>query len=224
MSFDSGSQKSEDVTALLAAGFDHRQHGLDEADDATPELVAFWKYLKREFHLPHADTILEFLREVEPDFPDMMNDPANFGMAKSFFTMGRPKAPESTRCGLQPWFHAHFGQFSLPNGLGSQAVDPRAAADQRDQDDRRRAAHRFHLRGSRDKARPASSVAAGREISAHCHDTASICNPARLISPGTMMERDPKSPQKATSSRTVAGSLGRHRATRPRSPAASLRR
>ena len=59
-----------------------------QADDAIPELLAFWKYLKREFQLPQADAVLEFLREVEPDFPGMMNDPENFGMAKSFFTMG----------------------------------------------------------------------------------------------------------------------------------------
>jgi len=61
----------------------------DEADHAIPELVAFWKYLKREFHLPQADAILESLRQVEPDFPGMMNDPSNFGMAKSFFMMGQ---------------------------------------------------------------------------------------------------------------------------------------
>ena len=61
----------------------------DQADDAIPELLAFWKYLKREFHLPQSDAVLEFLREVEPDFPGMMNDPSNFGMAKSFFAMGR---------------------------------------------------------------------------------------------------------------------------------------
>jgi len=30
--------------------------------------MAFWQYLKREFHLPQADAVLEFLREAEPDF------------------------------------------------------------------------------------------------------------------------------------------------------------
>ena len=60
-----------------------------QADDVIPELLAFWKYLDREFHLPQANAVLEFLRDVEPDFPGIMNDPANFGMAKSFFTAGR---------------------------------------------------------------------------------------------------------------------------------------
>jgi hypothetical protein len=31
MSFDSGGEEREDVAALLAAGFDHRQHRFDEA-------------------------------------------------------------------------------------------------------------------------------------------------------------------------------------------------
>ena len=66
----------------------------EQANDVIPELLAFWNYLKREFHLPQADAILEFLREVEPDFPGMMNDPANFGMAKSFLRWARP--PGST--------------------------------------------------------------------------------------------------------------------------------
>ncbi len=61
----------------------------EQADDAIPELVAFWKYLGREFRLPHADAVLEFLRDVQPDFPGMMNDPSNFGMAKSIFAMGQ---------------------------------------------------------------------------------------------------------------------------------------
>ena len=61
----------------------------EDADDTIPELTAFWQYLKREYQLPQADAVLKFLRDVEPDFPGMMNNPSNFGMAKSFFAMGR---------------------------------------------------------------------------------------------------------------------------------------
>lgn len=61
----------------------------DEADDAIPELIAFWEYLKREFQLPNAGAILRYLREVEPEFKRMMNDPTSFGMAKSFFMQGQ---------------------------------------------------------------------------------------------------------------------------------------
>lgn len=61
----------------------------DDADDAIPELVAFWEYLKREYKLPNANSVLKFLREIEPDFKSIMNDPSRFGMAKSFFMMGQ---------------------------------------------------------------------------------------------------------------------------------------
>ncbi len=80
----------------------------EEADDAIPELTAFWKYLQREFHLPHADAILDFLREVQPDFPAMMNDPANFGMAKSFFTIGQAAGFDmTTQAGLNAFMLAY---------------------------------------------------------------------------------------------------------------------
>jgi hypothetical protein len=79
----------------------------EQADDAIPELVAFWRYLKREFHLPQADAVLGFLREAEPDFPGMMNDPSNFGMAKSFFTMGQAAGFDmTTREGLDAFMVA----------------------------------------------------------------------------------------------------------------------
>jgi len=86
----------------------------DQADDAIPELVAFWKYLHREFLLPQADAILEFLHDVAPDFPGMMNDPANFGMAKSFFAMGHAAGFDmTTREGLNAFMLAYnAGQFA----------------------------------------------------------------------------------------------------------------
>ena len=61
----------------------------DNADDAIPELLAFWEFLKREYKLPQADEIMEYLREIAPEFKGMMNDPSRFGMAKSFFMMGQ---------------------------------------------------------------------------------------------------------------------------------------
>lgn len=61
----------------------------EDADEAIPELVAFWEYLKREFRLPQAKAVLKLLGEVAPRFKQRMNDPANFGMAKSFFMMGQ---------------------------------------------------------------------------------------------------------------------------------------
>lgn len=61
----------------------------DDADDTIPELIAFWQYLKQEYELPNADSILRFLCKVAPDFTGIMNDPSRLGMAKSFFALGR---------------------------------------------------------------------------------------------------------------------------------------
>lgn len=61
----------------------------DDADHTIPELIAFWEYLKREYNLRNADPILKFLRQVQPKFKAIMNNPANFGMAKSFFMQGQ---------------------------------------------------------------------------------------------------------------------------------------
>jgi len=61
----------------------------DGADAAIPELTLFWEYLGREYLLPQADSVLRFLERIEPQFKGLMNDPARFGMAKSFFMMGQ---------------------------------------------------------------------------------------------------------------------------------------
>jgi hypothetical protein len=62
----------------------------EDADDALPELVAFWEYLKREYKLPAAEAMLRHLRNVKPaEFKSWMTDPSKFGMAKSFLMMGQ---------------------------------------------------------------------------------------------------------------------------------------
>jgi len=59
-----------------------------EATSIVPELLAFWQFLHREYQLPRAAEILDYLRELEPGFPAMMNDPSRFGMAKAIFMGG----------------------------------------------------------------------------------------------------------------------------------------
>jgi len=61
----------------------------EEADDTIPELIAFWKFLQREFKLPTAGLILNYLTKIEPGYRKIMNDSSRFGMAKSFVMMGR---------------------------------------------------------------------------------------------------------------------------------------
>jgi hypothetical protein len=108
----------------------------EQADDVIPELTAFWTYLKREFELLSADAVLEFLREVEPDFPGMMNDPSNFGMAKSLFTMGRDTGYDmTTQAGINAFMQAYNsglaarGTLPKPSGPTFSFVDPPSRVD-----------------------------------------------------------------------------------------------
>jgi hypothetical protein len=61
----------------------------EDADAAIAELILFWEYLRREYKLPKSESVLNFLQKIEPAFKGLMNDPARFGMAKSFFMMGK---------------------------------------------------------------------------------------------------------------------------------------
>jgi len=60
----------------------------EETADVIVELLAFWKYMNREYQLPHAISILRFLLEIDPEFHGIMNDSSRFGMGKSFVSMG----------------------------------------------------------------------------------------------------------------------------------------
>jgi hypothetical protein len=93
-------------------------HSPEQAHDVVPALMAFWKYLKREFHLRQADAVLEFLRDVESDLPGMMNDPSNFGMAKSFVTMGQAAGYDmTTQEGMNAFMVAFNTRQLVPQSL-----------------------------------------------------------------------------------------------------------
>lgn len=59
-----------------------------EAEDAIPELVAFWTFLKEDYKLRSAGAIAKYLQSIEDKFVGWMFDPARGGMAKSFITQG----------------------------------------------------------------------------------------------------------------------------------------
>lgn len=61
----------------------------EDADDAIPELLAFWQFLGSKYKLSNTDIIIDYLTEIEPEFNAIMNDSSKFGMAKSFMTMGQ---------------------------------------------------------------------------------------------------------------------------------------
>ncbi len=59
-----------------------------EAEDAIPELVAFWRFLQREYNLRSATAIVKYLESLAPQFSSLMSDPSRGGIAKAFMMMG----------------------------------------------------------------------------------------------------------------------------------------
>ncbi|MEZ4868715.1 MAG: hypothetical protein R3C14_45725 [Caldilineaceae bacterium] len=77
----------------------------EAADDAMPELIAFWQYLKREYNLGNADKVIRYLMSVSNErFRKLMFDPSRAGMAKSFFMAGQQAGYDMTD-------EAESGQF-----------------------------------------------------------------------------------------------------------------
>jgi hypothetical protein len=61
----------------------------EAAGEIVEELRAFWRFVEREYRLPQASEFLEELdEEAERTLYRELADPANYGMAKSFFMMG----------------------------------------------------------------------------------------------------------------------------------------
>lgn len=60
----------------------------EEAEDAVPELIAFWSYLEREYQLSQAGAIINYLRGIAGQFGGWMMDPQRAGMAKGFMMGG----------------------------------------------------------------------------------------------------------------------------------------
>lgn len=59
-----------------------------DAEDAIPELVAFWTFLEREYQFKQAKSIIKYLLSIKDKFPNWMMDPARGGLAKSFLMGG----------------------------------------------------------------------------------------------------------------------------------------
>jgi hypothetical protein len=79
-----------------------------EANDAIPELVAFWEFLKREYTLRSAGAIAKYLKSIESQFPQMMSDPGRGGFAKQFFMAGQAAGFDlTTEEGVQAYQEEH---------------------------------------------------------------------------------------------------------------------
>ena len=72
--------------------------------------------MKREYGLRQADAILHLLDRLAPDFSRQMNDPSNFGMAKSFFMMGQQAGFDMTSQEGLDAFMAEYNAHILSEG------------------------------------------------------------------------------------------------------------
>lgn len=82
-----------------------------DAEDAIPELVAFWRFLQRQYNHSSASAIVKYLESIAPQFPSMMVDPTRGGIAKAFVMMG------------------HQAGFDMTTQEGIQAFQQRYNAD-----------------------------------------------------------------------------------------------
>jgi len=106
-----------------------------DAENAVRELRAFFKFLQREFQLKNAAACLKVLDDKAGARLDKeMNDPANFGIAKSLFMMGTARGFDmSTEEGINEWMLTYNQELAegkgmpvpLPGETGPRAVKAR---------------------------------------------------------------------------------------------------
>jgi hypothetical protein len=87
----------------------------EDAPEIIREIRAFWAFLDRHFHVKNAKACLELLGEAaETRLARAMSNPANFGMAKSFFMAGRARGFDVTsEEGLLSWAQIHRAELAL---------------------------------------------------------------------------------------------------------------
>jgi hypothetical protein len=105
-------------------------------------LRAFWRYMKREYQLSQATSIVGFLKKLEPKFHGIMNDSARFGMGKSFVSMGTQMGFDMTDETDMQRFMLHYNEqiantASEPPGIQS-ILPPRQPSQTRNQRKRMR--------------------------------------------------------------------------------------
>ena len=94
----------------------------EEAEEAIPELIAFWKFLSREFALDAAQSALRCLGEMQPSFGAIMNDSTRFGMAKSLVMQGRAEGFDMTEPNQMNAFIAAYNERVAAEQGGSPAA------------------------------------------------------------------------------------------------------
>ncbi len=98
-------------------------------DDAIPELVAFWTFLREDYKLRSAGAIVKYLQSIQDKFRHWMFDPARGGMAKSFLMEGTNAGYDMTSPeGIEAFKNIHNQQLqaNLPaTNTGPMTTPPK---------------------------------------------------------------------------------------------------
>lgn len=82
----------------------------EEANNAIPELIAFWTFIKDEYRLRSAGAIAKYLQSINGKFKAWVNDPARGGIAKNFMMAGMNSGIDmSSEAGIKE-FQAIYNQ------------------------------------------------------------------------------------------------------------------
>jgi hypothetical protein len=90
-----------------------------EVPEAIRELQLFWTFLQREFHLENAASCLKLLssKGTIPLIQELMENPANFGLAKSLITMGMQRGFDmTTQEGINEWIETYNAEIKAGTG------------------------------------------------------------------------------------------------------------
>ncbi len=136
----------------------------NEAPAVIRELQAFWQFLQREFHLENAAACLKVLNDrAARRLKEEMNNPANFGMAKSLMMMGLERGFDmTTEEGINEWVNTYNSELAtggprvpipgfLPSFSNAAPVPPAGGSSRASNQARRRASRDSKKRNRRRK-------------------------------------------------------------------------
>ena len=90
----------------------------DEAPDIIREFQAFWRFMQREFHLANATACLDVLNEkAAQELKELMSNPANFGVSKSFIMMGMQRGFDmQSQESIDEWMRIYNAELAAGTG------------------------------------------------------------------------------------------------------------
>ncbi len=101
-----------------------------DADDAIPELVAFWTFLHQRFKFRSAKAITQYLESIQDQFHHWMFDPAQGSFTKTFMMQGLQAGYDvTTPTGLEA-FRVEYNQRIADDPLLPPIEDQRNALSQ----------------------------------------------------------------------------------------------